>query len=1792
MVKSISFQITDILCENHSSIIYRAQLDQQDQCVILKILNAKYPDRDMIQRLRQEYSLISLLNTTLSQPWVIKVLDLILDDVNGIMLEDFGGISLDILSRTRSWSLPDFLVLALQITEALAQVHQCQVIHKDINPSNITLNPITGQLKLIDFNIAHCLSRDNTDWLQLNRHEGTLSYIAPEQTGRLDHGVDYRADLYSLGITFYELLTQQLPFKSQEPMALIYSHIAESAIPPHEVNPKIPQGLSQIVMKLIEKDPASRYQNAWGLKQDLDYCLQQLQDQACIQVFPLASYDSSDILQIPETLYGCDLQKEQLNQALALAREGSQPFVLVSGYSGMGKSSLVQNHFYPLADEDIKFAYGKCDLQTIPYAGIIKALRLLVCQILTAPEADLQAWRSKLLELLGDQSQIIVDLIPELAIMIGTPAKPRVVGSLERQNRLNRLLQQFISIFISPQQPLVLFIDDLQWADTATLHFLRYLIQSQELPHCLIIGAYRIQDRSHQTAIAELKEDLQSSQLMIEITLDRLQPETINEFIADSLKMAPTACLSLVRCIDQQTAGNPYFIKEFLRSIHQKQLLTYNHQTQSWDWDLNGIYQCGITDNVVDLLTQKIQELPASIQHVLKRAACIGNHFDLYTLAQLSNLQPKETLAILRVAVKETLITPEYSLLQESSSSLDADGMAERVSTLDYKFAHDRVHQAVYSLMTESEQSQIHYQLGYLLLEQVDLTTAGDPVDERIFKIVGHLNRCISSITHDVEYFELARLNLQAGRRAMLTAAYEPALAYLQMGIQLLRPNTWSSHYDLTLNLYNEAIEAASICTHFDLMDQMVDCILQHAHSDLEKVTAYVVRINALIAQSKRLEAIHTTLSILKGLGINLPQKPNIIHIVSSLYKTQWLLRTKTVKTLEQLPHMHNDKMLVAMKLFAAISPAAYYSLPNLLPLIAFKQVQLSLNYGITPATAHAFAAYGMILCSILNQIRPGYEFGTLSKSLLQASTDPTLEAQTLFLNYAFIDHWVVPLKDTTEALFQLYQHCFDQGSYDTAANLITMRNVHLYCSGQDLLLSRAVFSNYTQVLMKLKQEPTVIMHQIYNQTIANWIEPSSKPYQLKGAAYDEDDRLPQLVQLNDRTNLFVFYLNKLILAYSFGCYSEALDFAGAADRYKSSAVGAVTIPVYFFYFSLTLLALATQTNWLTRIKYIVTVMRWLPQLKQWALHGSCNISHKYYLIKAEFNRVIGHHDQAMNDYEQAIKAARTHLYLQEEAMANELAAKFYLSKRNFTIAKIYMLRSHYCYQLWGSHAKVVKIERDYPDFFLNQLYELREEAYQHKNVSTTFNHKNSLIDLKTMINASQAISDEIQLDRLLDRLLQALSQNAGAQQSYLVLDLGDQGLHVAAHVTGETDDQLLEKPLAPLETMQPYQQIVITYILRTRESLVLNDFQNDIKQDPYTFLDMNGDLKSEVVLPKSVLCKPLINQGQLLGVLYLENTLVTGAFTQDRLTLINLLSTQAAISIKVARQYQIQAELNDQLQQLNQAYARFVPNQFLNYLDKQSIVDVQLGDRVQREMTVLFCDIYDFTASSEQMDSVETFEFINDYLSLMETMITQHEGFIDKYIGDEIMALFPGSADQALMAAIHMVETLATFNQTRQLQHKLPIKVGIGINTGILMLGVVGGAKRMDTTVISDAVNLASRIERLTRNYELSILITQHTYQKLSHPTPFKIRLIDQISVRGREEQTIVYEVFEADAEPQRSQKQLTKPIFETAIKLFYQNQILEAIPLFQQCLRQFPQDQVAQKYLAHCYALIEVSS
>lgn len=1518
MISFPGYQVNEIIFESNNSVVFRAVHEVTQLPVVIKVLKGEYPDPEKIVRFKREYEILKELNLE----GTVKAYSL--ENYNNscaIIMEDFGAESMRNILNKRKLNLNEFFKISIKITEILSQLHQLKIIHKNINPTNILWNQETDQIKIIDFGISAVLSSEIAAIQNPNEFEGTLSYISPEQTGRMNRMLDYRTDMYSFGVTLYEILTGQLPFPVTDAMELVHCHLAKEPVPPHMLKSSIlteesggSEILSKIIMKLMSKGAEDRYLSYIGLKYDLEKCLKHLKKTQTLSGldFKPGEKDFSDKFRIPQKLY---CRETEITTLLDTFRrvcdklQGGQvsEMMMVTGYTGIGKSALVNEISITIVERRGYFISGKFDQfkHNIPYSALTQAFQDLMKQILMESELQINQWKAKILEAVGPNGQVIIDVIPEVERIIGKQPPIPELPPMETQNRFNMYFQNFIRTFADECHPLTIFLDDLQWTDIPTLKLLEMLMLDSKTRYLLIIGAYRDNevDSSHPLIIS--LDKLKNENAVVNfITLLPLEVQNINQLISDSLKCSITDAENLGKLCLAKTNGNPFFLIQFLNSLADQRLIEFDIVTLKWEWDIPSIEKADITSNVVDLMTARIQKLSETSKRIIKLASCIGTRFDLDTLAIINEKSAVETANEMNEALESGLLQPigEGYRLAGYLDFLKDNNYSKRLEhEIQYKFLHDRVHQAANSLMGD-EYREVQLKIGRLLLQKFTDVER----EERIFDIVNHLNSGVELIVDKEETKQLAELNLQAGRKAKAATAYEIAYQYFNTGLKLLGDNAWEDNYALTLEMNLEAAGGSHLTGNFQKTDEIADEITNHAKNLLDKIRISEIVIQSFMSRHRLKESIGIAIEILKQLGVRIIPEPSKINVLINILYLRIILYSKKIEDLKELPVMTDVHKIAAMRILMNVASSAYYTNILLSITIAFKMVHLSVRYGNSPYSSFAYGLYGIILQSIVGKIIPGYKYGEFSIEILNKFKAKEYHARINFIFNVFIRHWKDKLSETIEPFKESFLRGLETGDYEFGCLCSAYAGIHSFYTGIKLEICEDEMKKSIEIATKLKQEVILVGLSCNRQVILNLMGKSKNRAFLVGESYNETEMTPYLINKNNMADLGSLCALKALLSIIFDDSKDSIRIALDSEKYKETSIGLVYRIFIYFYTSLIYLSHSSGASIRKRYLYLFRVYFNQRQLKKWARYAPENFLHKWHLVEAERYKINGNNLKAIKHYDKAVLLSKQNGYIHEEALANEMAAKYYLSKGNDRIARTYMKEASYLYTMWGAKAKADHLNETYPEI-LHVLPDGRNRGDTVEfNLSELRGTPAEKLDLASVQKASQTISGEIHLDKLLKKLMNIVITNAGAQRGFFLLK-EDEGLFVEGEAVAGRDEITALQHL-PYSLCGNIAHVIINYVLRVNKTVVLDDASDEgiFKSDEFVRLNRL----------RSVLCLPLIFQNKLNGILYLENNLTPGTFTSERVEVLNMLAGQIVISIENARLYRNLEEYNRTLEE------------------------------------------------------------------------------------------------------------------------------------------------------------------------------------------------------------------------------------------------------------------------------------
>ncbi|WP_346779175.1 AAA family ATPase [Burkholderia sp. Ac-20365] len=1438
--------------------LYRAR--QPGNPVSVLTLVAARPASRSVARLEREFALAPVLDPR----WAAQPLALSHhNSLPTLVLDDHGYEPLDRILHG-PLELTRFLRLALNLAIVVGQMHRSGLIHKDIKPANVLVDG-NDEIRLTGFGIASQLPQERQPPTPPEVIAGTFAYMAPEQTGRMNRSIDARSDLYSLGVTLYEMLTGTLPFNASDAMEWIHCHIARRPPPAGERGGAIPAAVESIVMKLLAKTAENRYQTAAGVEADLRTCLAAWEANRRIDPFPPGTHDASDRLLIPERLYGREAQIDALVEAFdRVVASGKAETVLVSGYAGIGKSSVVNELHKVLVPPRGLFAGGKVDQykRDIPYMTLAQAFQSLVRELLGKSDEEVSQWRCDLMEALGSNGELMVNLIPELALIIGEQPPVPVLLPRDAQSRFQLVFRRFLGVFARPEHPLALFVDDLQWLDMATLDLIEHLATHPEVGHLLLVGAYRDNEVGPSHPFMRTLGLIRSTGGRVEETvLAPLLPESVTELIADSLHCEREEARPLAQLVHQKTGGNPFFAIQFLKTLAEEKLLAFNASTATWTWDLPRIRAKGFTENVADLMAAKLGRQPAATQDALKELACLGNIAEVATLTLVQGGTEEEIDAKLWDAVSA--------------------GLVFRVQSA-YKFVHDRVHEAAYALIPEGERAAAHLRIGRVLASR----KAPEELEDGIFDIVNHLNRGVALITTQEERERVVELNVMAGKRAKYSTAYLSARNHFAQAAALLSADAWTRCYSQTFDLYLELSECEYLVGNFDTADAMFDMILGQAHCKLDRAKVYSLRIKLYQVASKYYDGFAVAVGALQDFGLVLPESDDDIQraVEAEFRDFSAILGERAIIDLLDAPMATDPTMQAIINLLVDAVPCAYIGRPTLYPLVTLKAVNLSMRHGNTDQSAFAYGVYSLMLVSVVGDISSAFQFSELSLQLNEKLGNVRLRGTLLHLHGDHVNFWRHHFATGVPILERAFTACLEVGDFVYGGFLAFETVWQLIEKGDALEDVQARSAKYAAFARQSHNDAVYETIRLEQQFVASLQGRSAKPLRLGDSTFDEAASFATIVTATFGCGIVFYHIMKQILAFLKGEYAESLDCALLAEPVLPAAMSMPIEATFHLFHALALTALYPTASSAQQQAYREILSAKLRKFELWTANCPENFRNRQALVLAEIARIEGRVAEAMELYEEAIHSSHQHGFIQNEALANELAASFYAARGFETIANTYLRNARSCYLRWGADGKVRQLDETHAA--LRQELPSRAE----NTIATSVEQ----LELGTVVKVSQAVFSEIGLNELIHTLMVLALEHAGGDRGVLVLPDGDE-LWIEAEATTIRDTVDVRMPharVAPAEMPES----ILRYVIRARESLLLDDAA---EQGPFS-----GDEYIQRRGSRSILCLPLIKQATLIGVLYLENTLTPHVFTPSRTAVLRLLASQAAISLENARLY------------------------------------------------------------------------------------------------------------------------------------------------------------------------------------------------------------------------------------------------------------------------------------------------
>ena len=1677
----------NVIHEGPEFLVYKEMRRDVPAPVAIKQIKNKEAPAELLLQLKNE--LEHTHDSTI--PGVRKAIRL--ENINGkpsLVMEYVDGLTLKEAFFIKERPLADFLKVAAKIADAVSEIHHHQVIHKDLNSKNILVSQDLSTVTIIDFGIATRFSLKSEYAINPDGLEGSLAYISPEQTGRMNRPVDSRSDLYSLGVIFYELVTGRLPFEASDPAEYVYCHIARKPIPPLQVNSSIPEMVSAVIMKLLEKNAENRYQSARGVNYDLELMLLQLHEKGAIGSFQLAQHDFTGRFHISSRLYGRENEILFLTNAFHRSLKGELQAVIVCGFSGIGKSSLIHEMYQPVTKAHGYFLEGKFGQfqRNIPYQAFIQAFSSYIKHFLTRDNSLLAEWKRNLKEALGENLSLLFSLIPDLDLLFDESEMQGFEHTIESQSRFNYSIIQFIKLIAGKETPVVLFLDDVQWSDLASLDLLKDILTDTSIQYLTIIISYRDNEvlGDHPLSVT-LNEVRENNTQVRQARLKGLTVGDIAQLLGDTFNQPPAELGGLADIIFTKTEGNPFFINEFLKTLYAHDIIRWNAPAHKWEWVEERISEMSVTDNVVHFLSQKIKGFPADALKVLQCASCIGQKFSIRSLAGIMSIPVEPVVRTLYVAIKEGYIIPSIA-----SKITGVQNGTEALPFSDASFAHDRFLQAVHSMLGEEERKRIHYSIGTWMLEN-------EKADADIFEVVNHLNESRSFVISADDKNRLCQLNYEAGQKAKNSSAYEEALHYFQTAVSLLANDIWERNFSFAFQLSLARAEAEYLNLRVNEADQLFDGLMTRARSKLEKGYVYERKLSLAVALGKYPEALKLAYAALQLFNIRLPRSKagKYFSILKNVVLMKWRFRNVKPEDLLKLPEIKNEKENLVTRIFSlAISPvyfsndfAAYFA--TFLSLVNYTIVR-----GNSISSPHIFVTYGIIENAFFQNYRRAYAVGQVCLELNRRNFSPKVRGQLTSNLAGGIYHWVLPLRETFAEFYTGYKHSLEAGDYNYLAININQHIATQIRSGRNLKMILDEFEGYRTWIEKTNDPKMVWEFNLYMFCMRELRE---KNEETETKSFEESFvRENQAVKFN--------------LGYFYTARSRYYFIMNEHEKLREVARRCIKLLLFFnaspshadavFYYSLSVVM--SYRHFPVYKKQILKrrLRKNIRQFEKWETICPQNFSSQLLLIRSGYAKINNDITAAIEYCQKAATAAKENQFTQLEAIANELMANICQENNLQRESDQYLKRALLLYARWGATVKVDQLKNNYPALKNIDTREAITTTFTGELKKETVRLSSENIDLSSVMKASTTIAGEVRFDRLINKMMEIVIENAGAERGCLILE--KEGL-MMVKIPEIEDNKRVDLFIGiPEESNDFFPLSLVTYVYRTKEEVVIDEAVNDFRFSKDTYLQKKK--------PLSVLCIPILHQNKFVGILYLENNLATGVFTHERLTLLRLLSGQIAVSINNSILYEnLEQKVADRTEEIVRQkdvieYERQQSEKLLlNILPEETAIELKRTGTAQpkrfEDVTVLFTDFVDFSKFSEQLTPDALLEALGFYFGAFDDIIPRYNLERIKTIGDSYMCAggLPShdeeNTEKTVAAAIEMRDFIIRAKRERTTSGKPCFDCRIGIHTGSVIAGIVG-TKKFAYDIWGDTVNTASRMQE--KGEANRINISGSTYEKI----------------------------------------------------------------------------------------------
>jgi predicted ATPase/class 3 adenylate cyclase len=1672
-MSDLRFTIFDKVRENSRYIVYKANRVQDSKAVTIQTFRSSYPTFRDLNHLKQEYSILSKL----SHPNIVQPIGLEnLDNLPILVNEDVTGVPLSEYLTRGKLDLITFLKIAMEITKAANYLHSKNIIHKNINPSNIIVEK-SGGIKVWGFDYAIERGRDLNYSNVSEALELGLHYISPEQTGRMNRPIDHRTDLYSIGAVLYEMLTGRMLFHFSDPMELMHAHLALVPDSPSKFSDDIPEVISKIVLKLLKKNTSERYQSCSGLLSDLQQCLDRLLDINEITEFTLGTQDRLDQFQISSKIYGRDKELSQMNELFQQIKSEKAELALVSGYSGVGKSSFVREFQKYIDLGGGFFISGKFEQykKNPPLSSLLLALNDLINQVLIRGEDQQEYWKNSILKAVGNSGKLITDIMPDLELLIGPQAEVPALPMNESKNRFDQVFNSFIRSFASKDYPLCIFLDDLQWLDTTTRRWLENTLLDSSLKHLLIICAYRENEVSPSHPLVMMLDRLKSQGVGSTLfALAPLDQDSVEEIIADSLSIPKQNGEELAKIVFRKTLGNPFFIRQCLLTLYESGVIHISQNTQHWTYSAEKAHRISISDNVIDLMSELFFRLPEEVQTTLKYASCIGNTFSIEILSGLVEIGEEELDMQLKLAEKLCII-----------ENLNTK---ERSGDDDYGFQHDKIQQAALGLLSEIEKQKIRLQIGKSIISKLSNVENSD----QIYILTDHLNYAQGLIENEDLLEKLVGLNISASIRAKFANAYESGLGYIKNAMELVQKKKLGISKVMHRDLNLQRAELEHLAGNNSLVAGFFDEALKNTEDVIDKAKVTIRKIQYYNNIRDFEAAYKACKEVTSELGVNIPASFSPPSLAIEFLKYKAMMGKRDVEELIDLPEMTDKKLKTAMLLMAAAGQSAFQIKPELCVLVCAIMVNLCLKHGNTDGGFIGFLGFGPVFHSgILGFRTTGYKIGQLTLGLVEKYQNYGARAEANFVTGYFAIPWKKPAKEMEGYWLNAYESGLEVGDlfHASCASCALVQSYFMRGVQYEMVLESS--NSHLDFLKRFQIEEAVLTMSAVTQAIKNLQGKTESSDSFSDEGFHENEYVKKLDSFNSRHFAHFYYINKMQSLYLWEVFDKAYEISLTSDLYLKDSPGMLHTAEHYFYKGMILASMIPNTSGINKLKWKRKLSTIVQKFKKYSQNSPSNFEHKYRLLSAELALASGNSEKAQAEYYLALDASEKYEYLQIQALANRRLFDLHLNDGKKKIAAIHLSDAVYLYDLLGAKGIVELLVAKAGSGNLSQMeFKFVERA---GDESTVQKYSNQDLDLKSVMKSTEAISKEIKLKDLLTTLMKIIIENAGAERMVLLLKSDHEFMVQSESCTKNLEPNLFEN--LSLKSFDAIAKEVILFSAKNKESVILDNAAQDSRfgKDPY--------ILSQKM--KSVMVVPLMKQNEVTGIIYLENNLIEGAFTIERLNLINILSSQMAISLENALLYQNMEEkirlrtkqLNEEKEKSDELLLNILPPEIASELKNNGTSKA----RQFEDVSVMFTDIVNFSGLCEILSAEELVSELNYFYCEFDRIIGKYGIEKIKTVGDSYMCAgglnFTKEFDAAniVLAAFEINDFIQEHMKSQVSDEKPAISMRIGIHTGPVIAGIVG-IKKFAYDIWGDTVNVASRME--TAGEPGKVNISGQTYE------------------------------------------------------------------------------------------------